>query len=239
MTDEVLFKPRAIKDFSRRTVLYIPVDSLSGTIKKALSKTAVKKKAWIGADLFLLEDKVIVFGGIGAPAAVISLESLIVSGAEDVIILGFCGALNSKFKLLDAVSIKKAFSEEGTSKHYFTGRTEFFPSRILKDKIEGVLQSKGLLFQSGSIVSTDAPFRETRAWLESNRSRGVDCVDMETSAVFALAEFYGIQAAALLIVSDKLYKSKHITGFLHPGMNRKIKKYVLPFIEKPIDIFYE
>jgi len=56
MTDEVLFKPRAIKGFSRRTVLYIPVDSLSGTIKKALSKTAVKKKAWIGADLFLQED---------------------------------------------------------------------------------------------------------------------------------------------------------------------------------------
>jgi len=235
MKEEVLFKPRAIKGFSRRTVLYIPVDSLSGTIKKEISKTAVKKKAWLGADLFLLEDKVIVFGAIGAPAAVISLESLIVSGAENIIILGFCGALNSKLKLLDAVSIKKAFSEEGTSRHYFSGRTEFSPSRVLTDKIEGVLQSKGLSSQNGSIVSTDAPFRETRAWLESNRNRGVDCVDMETSAVFALAEFYGIQAAALLIVSDKLYKSKHITGFLHPGMSRKIKKYVLPFIGKTVN----
>jgi len=235
MRDEVLFKPRAIKGFSRKTVLYIPVDSLSGTIKKALSETAIKKKAWIGADLFLMEDKVIVLGGIGAPAAVISLESLIVSGAEDVIILGFCGALNTKFKLLDAVSIKKAFSEEGTSRHYLSGRTEFFPSRILSDKIEGVLQSKGLSFQSGNIVSTDAPFRETRAWLESNKGRGVDCIDMESSAVFALAEFYGIQAAALLIVSDKFYKSKHITGFLHPGMSRKIKKYVLPFIGKAVN----
>jgi len=235
MKEEVLFKPRAIKGFSRRTVLYIPVDSLSGTIKKEISKTAVKKKAWLGADLFLLEDKVIVFGAIGAPAAVISLESLIVSGAENIIILGFCGALNSKLKLLDAVSIKKAFSEEGTSRHYFSGRTEFSPSRVLTDKIEGVLQSKGLSSQNGSIVSTDAPFRETRAWLESNRNRGVDCVDMETSAVFALAEFYGIQSAALLIVSDKLYKSKHITGFLHPGMSRKIKKYVLPFIGKTVN----
>jgi len=235
MKEEVLFKPRAIKGFSRRTVLYIPVDSLSGTIKKEISKTAVKKKAWLGADLFLLEDKVIVFGAIGAPAAVISLESLIVSGAENIIILGFCGALNSKLKLLDAVSIKKAFSEEGTSRHYFSGRTEFSPSRVLTGKIEGVLQSKGLSSQNGSIVSTDAPFRETRAWLESNRNRGVDCVDMETSAVFALAEFYGIQAAALLIVSDKLYKSKHITGFLHPGMSRKIKKYVLPFIGKTVN----
>ncbi len=235
MRDEVLFKPRAIKGFSRKTVLYIPVDSLSGTIEKALSETALKKKAWIGADLFLMEDKVIVFRGIGAPAAVISLESLIVSGAEDVIILGFCGALNTKFKLLDAVSIKKAFSEEGTSRHYFSGRTEFFPSRVLTDKIEGVLQSKGLSFQSGNIVSTDAPFRETRAWLEGNKGRGVDCIDMETSAVFALAEFYGIQAAALLIVSDKFYKSKHITGFLHPGMSRKIKKYVLPFIGKTVN----
>lgn len=235
MIDEVLFKPRAIKGFSCRTVLYIPVDSLSGTIKNALSKAAVKKKAWLGADLFLLGDKVIVFGGIGAPAAVISLESLIVSGAEELIVLGFCGALNSKLKLLDAVIIKKAFSEEGTSRHYFSGRMEFLPSRILTDKIEGVLQSKGLSFQNGSIVSTDAPFRETRAWLESNRGRGVDCVDMETSAVFALAEFYGIQAAALLIVSDKLDKSKHITGFLHPGMSRKIKKYLLPFIGKSVN----
>ncbi len=74
-------------------MLFIPVDSLSGTIKNALSKAAVKKKAWLGADLFLLEDKVIVFGGIGAPAAVISLESLIVSGAEELIVLGFLRCL--------------------------------------------------------------------------------------------------------------------------------------------------
>lgn len=52
------------------------------------------------------------------------------------------------------------------------------------------------------IVSTDAVYRQTfrkeRLW----REKGAVGVDMETSAVFSVAHYLGLRAAALLMVSD-------------------------------------
>jgi hypothetical protein len=55
---------------------------------------------------------------------------------------------------------------------------------------------------------------------------------METSAVFALAEYYGLQAAALMLVSDIISEDKHKVGFSSPLLHKNIKKYFLPFILK-------
>jgi purine-nucleoside phosphorylase len=59
-----------------------------------------------------------------------------------------------------------------------------------------------------------------------------DGVDMETSAVFALAEFRGIRAASLLIVSDELNELGHNRAFNHPRMPEILQEYFLPFIRE-------
>jgi purine-nucleoside phosphorylase len=53
---------------------------------------------------------------------------------------------------------------------------------------------------------------------------------METSAVFALAEFYGIERAALMIISDELFSGKWKKGFFRPELEKRIKDYFLPFL---------
>jgi uridine phosphorylase len=229
--DESIIKPQPIRGFGQREVLYIPVDLPSLTIQKVLKKGAKKTKITPLGQLYGFENRAILSQCVGAPLAVLTLERLIISGAQEIIILGFCGALEEHTDIGEAVSVTEATSEEGTSKHYFPKKRLFRASLHLKARVENTLAEQRLSFVNGSVVSTDAPFRETRSWLDRNMARGIGFVDMETSAVFALADFYGIQAAALHLVSDQLTLSSHQMGLNSLKLARNIEKYFFPFIE--------
>jgi uridine phosphorylase len=232
---ESIIKPQPIKGFGQRQVLYIPVDLPSFKIQKILQKSAKRIKTTPFGHLYSFENRMILTQCVGAPLAVMTLERLIVSGAREIIILGFCGALDGPTDIGEAVSVTDATSEEGTSKHYFPQKRRFRSSSSLRARIENALSEKGLSFVNGCIVSTDAPFRETRIWLKRNRGKGIGFVDMETSAVLALAEFYGIEAAALHLVSDRLTSSSHRVGFHTLKLAQNIRKYFLPFIDPGIE----
>jgi len=230
MRDEVIVKPKPIKRFKHRRVLYVPCDSPEGIIYKFIKKDILAEKNLGFGHLILLQDKTILYQSVGASAAVLAFEPLIASGATEIIMLGFCGSLNVQYKYLKAAVITKALSEEGTSRHYFPKRRIFYPSPKLKKIIEKALQRRRLSFYQGSLVSTDAPYRETRSWLERQQAKGIDFVDMEASAVFALAEYHGIDAAAMMIISDELTSKKWKTGFKYPRMLRRIIDYFFPFL---------
>jgi uridine phosphorylase len=226
-----IVEPKPIRGFSKKTVLYIPVDLPFFKIKKILKQRAKKTKETTFGELYGFEDKVVLSRCVGAPLAVLTLERLIISGAQEIVILGFCGALDGNINIGEAVSVIEAASEEGTSRHYSPQKRLFEASSVLKARVEGTLEKHGLPFVNGSVVSTDAPYRETPSWLERNRAKGIGFVDMETSAVFALADFYGIQAAALHLVSDKLTSSSHHVGFNSLRLGKNIKRYFFPFID--------
>jgi len=230
MEEKVIIEPRPLKDFRKKEVVYIPADLPSHYLKRLLKKRAIKEKNMDFGYLFLLSDKVALYQSMGAPLAVLSLERLIASGAKRIILLGFCGSLNPDYKISKVGIISKACSEEGTTRHYFPKRTIFYPSPALKKKIEAVLKASNLPFLTGSIVSMDAPFRETKSWLAKMQKKGIDLVDMETSAVFGLAEFYGLECAALMIVSDELSSGKWKSGFFAPDLEKRVNDYFLLFL---------
>ena len=230
MINESLVKPPPYPGFHKEKVIYIPVDTPSCFVFNSIKNRIKKRKIKPFGHVFLLEDKIVLYRCVGAPTAVLFLERLIASGVRDILVLGFCGSLSRKIEILDAVSIQKAFSEEGTSNHYYSRKKIFNPSQKKKEEIESVLKSGRLPFKKGTIVSTDAPYRETAAWLKSKKKQGIDLVDMEASAVFALAAFYGLQAAALMLVSDRLTSQGHHIGFHHPKTEMQMKKYFLPFL---------
>ena len=230
--EESIVKPESLGDFIAEDVICIPFDPPSRPFQRAIKKLALKEKNIGFGYLYLLKNKIVLYQSLAAPSVVLSLERLIVSGAKKITLLGFCGSLNPMFKIMNVISISKAFSEEGTSKHYFSRKRTFYPSPALKNRIETVLSDSKLPFLTGSLISTDAPYRETKSWLEQKKKRGIDLVDMEGSAVFAIAKFYGIQAAALTIISDELWSGAWKKEFRHSELEEKIKKYFLPFIKK-------
>jgi uridine phosphorylase len=229
---EPILKPKPLKGFSHKRAVYIPADSPSRFFGNVLEKRASRHKETPIGHFFLLDNTAVFYRSIGASSAVMGLEHLIASGAEELMILGFCGALNPDFSCLDVVSITKAYSEEGTSNHYIPGKKVFHSSGALRQRIEETLGTRRLPFLQGATVSTDAPFRETKIWLGDKQSKGLDVVDMEASAVFALGEYHGIPGAALMVVSDELTGKKWKNIFKYPRLNAHLKDYLLPFLEQ-------
>jgi uridine phosphorylase len=229
---EPIFKPKPLKGFSHRNAVYIPVDPPSRIFGNVLTEKASRDKDTPFGRFFLLENAAALYRCIGAPSAVIGLEHLIAMGTMEIMILGFCGSLKPDFSAFDVVSISKAYSEEGTSRHYFHRKRIFHSSGKFRQKIECQLEGKNLPFKRAVAVSTDAPFRETRSWLEDKQKMGIDVVDMEASAVFALGEYFDIPTAALMIVSDELAGKEWKNVFDHPKLNALVEEYFIPFLDK-------
>jgi uridine phosphorylase len=227
---EPIVKPKPLRGFSHRKVIYIPVDLPSRIMRNVLKKKASRIKETPFGHVFLWNNTAVLYGCVGASLAVMGLEHLIASGTEEIIILGFCGSLSPDLSCLDVVSISKAHSEEGTSNHYIKRKKIFSSSGPLRQKIEDNLVERNLPFMKGITVSTDAPYRETVDWVLDKQKKGIDVVDMEASAVFALGEHHNIPAAALMIVSDELTGKKWKNVFKFPRLNTKIKQYFFPFL---------
>lgn len=153
---------------------------------------------------------------IGAPMAVITLEKLIVLGAQEIVLFGWCGALSGALRVGDLLLPTSAISGEGTSSHY-PHVLPIAPAVESTNRLGAWLQEKGMPFQSGCVWSTDAVFRENRHTLSSLREQhGVVAVDMEFSALCVVAAFRKIALAAILVVSDELSEHQWRPGFTSP-----------------------
>ena len=134
MKRDSIVKPPPYPGFHQKKVVYVPGDTSYHFIYKAIQKHIKNKKTRPFGQLFLLEDKIILYRCVGAPTTVMFLERLVASGASEILILGFCGSLSDRIKIHDAVSIQKAYREEGTSKHYFPRKKVYKPSPQLKNR---------------------------------------------------------------------------------------------------------
>lgn len=151
---------------------------------------------------------------IGAPYAVMLLETLIAWGVRKIIFLGWCGAVAEKVKIGDIVLPTSAVIAEGTSAHY--GQMDTGVSRAsssLVSTIRQVLNKNQIDFHAGGTWTTDAVYRETRQLVESHQRDGVLAVEMELSALYSVAQFRGVALAGILVVSDELSSLDWRPGF--------------------------
>lgn len=230
--DSSIVKARPPGTISLRKVIFMPMDLRYPKFREIFSEHGFQSQKTPQGRLFLKDKLGIHLGCIGAPAAVLALEPLILSGAESIMILGFCGGLVKRCKIGDAVVVIRATSDEGTSRHYIPQKRWFFSSEAMIQENENRLKSRKMPYAKVSLVSTDAPYMETVEWMNKYLKRGAECVDMEASAVFALASYYGIEAGALMIVSDELWSGRWKSGFGRAELEKNAEKYFLPFLEQ-------
>jgi purine-nucleoside phosphorylase len=151
---------------------------------------------------------------VGAPYAVMLLETLIAWGAHKIIFLGWCGAVSETIKIGDIILPTSAVIGEGTSAHY--GQRVAGVSRAsssLVSMIRQVLNQNKIDFQTGAIWTTDAVYRETRQLVERYQQDGTLAVEMELSALYSAAQFRGVALAGILVVSDELSSLDWRPGF--------------------------
>lgn len=137
-------------------------------------------------------------GGRGAPQAADTLETLAVLGVKRVFTVGMCGAFSRKVEVGEVIVPNRAFVEEGVSLHYYEQIESACPDKALFDRLRAMPGAKVF-----PIVTTDAVYRQTffkeRLW----REKGAVGVDMETSALFSVGRYLGLQVASALMVSDR------------------------------------
>jgi uridine phosphorylase len=151
---------------------------------------------------------------IGAPYAVMVLETLIAWGARKIIFLGWCGSISQKIKIGDIIVATAAIIDEGTSGHYKKDNNLIsFPSELMVTELKGTLDRMGVNYHHGSVWTTDAIYRETRDKVENYQRLDVVGVEMEISALFTVAKFRKVEMGALVVVSDELASFKWRPGF--------------------------
>lgn len=162
-------------------------------------------------------------GGYGAPQSADTVETLNALGVKKIVSVGMLGAFSKNLKQNDIIIPSKAFSEEGTSRHYYENAEFFCPDETLMNyALESIINGKNY-----PIVTTDAVYRQTFYKENLWRNKGAVGVDMETSALFSVGKYLGIKVVSVLIVSD-----------VHP-YSKEESKWEWTMLPENREIFFE
>lgn len=162
---------------------------------------------------------------IGAPYAVLLLETAISWGIKEVIFWGWCGAISPGVHIGDFVIPDTALIDEGTSKNYIHEKsTQIKPSLILQDRLKKRLNSKNIHFHEGPVWTTDAIFRETPEKVGYYQDKNILAVEMESSALFSIGHFRSIPVGCILVVSDEVSTFQWVKGFGSPQFKKARKQ---------------
>lgn len=140
--------------------------------------------------------------GVGAPAAAGSLEDIIALGATKIIGCGGAGIVKQGFDVGHIIVPTGAVRDEGTSHHYQPVEVAVVPHPLAVDAIDAELSDAGVPHDKGLTWTTDAIFRETPEKVARRREQGCISVEMEASAMFAVAMFRGAVYGQLLYAGD-------------------------------------
>jgi uridine phosphorylase len=138
--------------------------------------------------------------GLGAPQMAGLAEEFIAWGAKRLVSISMCGGLQPGMKTGDIVVGDRAVRDEGSSHHYLPPAQYVDASRELADQLATALPKS----QRGATWTTDATFRETDLEVARYAADGVLTVEMESAALFAVAQYRGAQAASVFVVGDSL-----------------------------------
>ncbi|HEY7415201.1 MAG TPA: nucleoside phosphorylase, partial [Ktedonobacteraceae bacterium] len=142
--------------------------------------------------------------GIGAPAVITLFEELIVLGGRKFISIGTSGTLQPHVQIGNIVVCDRAVRDEGVSHHYIAPDTYAYPASALTTQLEQHLRKTEHTVTVGPSWTIDTPYRETIAEARHYQQEGVITVEMEAAALFAVAQYRGIEIAAAFVISDSL-----------------------------------
>lgn len=157
---------------------------------------------------------------IGAPAAAFTFEEAVACGAKTIFEVGLSGGLQAFMKPADMVVVTEAIRDEGTSYHYLPPEVKVESSLRLREPLIKFLYERKIRHFVGPLWSTDGVYRETLGKFRKFRESGILAVDMETSAIFAVAKYRGVEAASAQIVSDILTEN----GWLQAFHNQSVRE---------------
>ncbi|WP_294659947.1 nucleoside phosphorylase [uncultured Rothia sp.] len=145
---------------------------------------------------------------VGAASCVGTVEDLIQFGMKKLVLFGTCGVLDQDIKETSIIIPRSALRDEGTSYHYLPASDEVEVNQSSLPLFQDFLEKHQISHTIGKVWTTDAPYRETIGKMKRRKESGAICVDMECSAVAALAAFRGFELCHFFYAADHLSEEK-------------------------------
>jgi purine-nucleoside phosphorylase len=148
--------------------------------------------------------------GMGMPSISIYVHELIVDyQVKNLIRIGTCGAIHPDLGIGDVVLALGASTDSGANKLRFKGM-DYAPTAsfsLLKQAYD-VAQQKGIRVMVGNILTSDTFYQDSPELREIWAKYGTLAVEMEAAALYTLAAKFGVNALAILTVSDARAKGQ-------------------------------
>lgn len=144
--------------------------------------------------------------GMGMPSLSIYANELIRDyGAKTLIRIGSAGAMQDDVRLRDVVIAMTASTLSTPSRGFFR-EMAFAPCADfgLLERAVAAARAKGTRFHVGGILSSDVFYDERPDLDAALRRHGVLAVEMEAAELYTVAARHGVQALAILTISDHL-----------------------------------
>lgn len=158
--------------------------------------------------------------GMGIPSAAIYLEELFkYYNVQKVIRVGSCGSVLDNIQLNDLIIANGASTDSNFNKLKF-GKYDYSPvpdfnllvkaDQVARRHIGQNQHNSNKKYHIGGCFSTDLFYQPNDEYLSFMQNMNILAIEMETSAIYALANFYKKQALTLLTVSDHITRNTHM-----------------------------
>ena len=143
--------------------------------------------------------------GMGCPSAGIVFEELAQLGARRFVRVGTCGGLLDGMKMGDTVIAMSATADDTTPLRY-SGVSGFSPTATfgLVRSAADLAAAEGSTVHVGPIVTSDLFYDPDPTAFAKWKSTGHVGVEMEAAMMYTVAATHGIEALAMMTVSDVL-----------------------------------
>jgi uridine phosphorylase len=164
--------------------------------------------------------------GIGSPGAAIAVEELARVGADTLIRVGSCGAIQPETEIGDLIITSGAVRQEGTSDEYIREDYPAVADHAVVAALAAAAEELGYDYHVGLTASTDSFYagqsregfggyrgRDAEAKIEELKRANVLNFEMEASALLTLANIYGLRGGAVCTVyADRTTGEFEVTG---------------------------
>ena len=154
--------------------------------------------------------------GMGMPSiGIYSHELFTFYGVENIIRIGSAGSYTISLKVHDVVLADSVYSQSSYAfVHNGETRHELHPNPEINKVITEKAKELNIVCHMAKVHSSDVFYGgpNSVSWQEIRENTGVDCVEMESFALFHNANVLGKRAACLLTISDSLVEGTAISA---------------------------
>jgi purine-nucleoside phosphorylase len=155
-------------------------------------------------------------------------------GVNQIIRVGTCGALFADMQLGDLVLASAASTDSAMNRQRF-GDWDFAANADfdLLQRVHDKAVQAGLKIRTGNVFASDWFYHPDEAFIEKVQNMGALAIDMESAALYALAQQHKRRALTILSVSDVIPTGERASHETRQNAFGKVIEVVLEAVLEP------